>query len=442
MKQEAGARTPDFRALFESVPGLYLVLTADLTIIAVSDAYLCATKTTRKDILGRQLFDVFPDNPDDPVASGVRNLRASLDRVRQKRVSDAMAVQKYDIRRPESEGGGFEERFWSPVNCPVFDSDGELSYIIHRVEDVTEFVRLKQHGSEQQKHTDELRVRAEKMEAEIYLRGQDLAEANRQLERANKELETFSYSVSHDLRAPLRAIDGYARILLEDHASQLDAEGQRVLGVVCANARQMGKLIDDLLTFSRLGRSDLQKSRVDMGTLAQSAVEELRRLEPGRRVAVTIAPLAPALADGALIRQVLTNLIGNAWKFTRTRAEATIEIGCTGDAGESTYFVRDNGAGFEMEYASKLFGVFQRLHRAEEFEGTGVGLAIVQQIVQRHGGRVWAEGAVDRGATFYFTLPAEGGVPHGGQGSGDPARRGQAGGRGARAPGAAEAEPG
>ncbi len=269
-----------------------------------------------------------------------------------------------------------------------------------------------------------------------------LHERTLQLEAANEALGSFTYSVSHDLRAPLRAIDGYARILLEDHADRLDAEGQRVLGVVCTNARQMGKLIDDLLTFSRLGRGDLEKSRVDMTALAQSAVEELRRLEPERRVAVTIAPLAPALADGTLIRQVLTNLIGNAWKFTRTRAEATIEIGCTPSAGELTYFVRDNGAGFEMEYANKLFGVFQRLHRAEEFEGTGVGLAIVQRIVQRHGGRVWAEGAVDHGATFYFTLPAEGGLRHGAQGSGDTARRGQPGGRRARPEGTAEAEPG
>jgi PAS domain S-box-containing protein len=265
-----------------------------------------------------------------------------------------------------------------------------------------------------------------------------LHERTLQLEAANEALGSFTYSVSHDLRAPLRAIDGYARILLEDHADRLDAEGERVLGVVCTNARQMGKLIDDLLTFSRLGRGDLEKSRVDMTALAQSAVEELRRLEPERRVAVTIAPLAPALADGTLIRQVLTNLIGNAWKFTRTRAEATIEIGCTPSAGELTYFVRDNGAGFEMEYANKLFGVFQRLHRAEEFEGTGVGLAIVQRIVQRHGGRVWAEGAVDHGATFYFTLP-EGGLRHGAQGSGDTARRGQPGGRRARPEGAAEA---
>jgi PAS domain S-box-containing protein len=181
--------TPDFRILFESAPGLYLVLKPDLTIVAVSDAYLHATMTKREEILGRGLFDVFPDNPDDPTATGTRNLRASLERVLQNRVPDSMAVQKYDIRRPDSEGGGFEERFWSPVNSPVFSADHEIAYIIHRVEDVTEFVRLKQRGSEEQRHTEELRTRATQMEAEIYLRSQELADANRKLRKTNEDLQ-------------------------------------------------------------------------------------------------------------------------------------------------------------------------------------------------------------------------------------------------------------
>lgn len=170
---------PDFRTLFEASPGLYLVLHPDLTIVAVSDAYLRATMTRREEILGRGLFDVFPDNPDDPSATGTRNLRASLQQVIQNRAPDPMAVQKYDIRRPESEGGGFEERFWSPVNSPVLGSSGELLYIIHRVEDVTEFVRLKQLGSEQRKLADELQSRAASMEMEVYLRAQEVQEANR-----------------------------------------------------------------------------------------------------------------------------------------------------------------------------------------------------------------------------------------------------------------------
>jgi PAS domain S-box-containing protein len=270
----------------------------------------------------------------------------------------------------------------------------------------------------------------------------ELARLHAELEDRAAQLEAFSYSVSHDLRAPLRAIDGYARILVEDHADRLDAEARRVLGVICDNARHMGRLIDDLLTFSRLGRKEVEKSPVDMASLARSVVDELRLLEPDRRVAVTIGSLPPALADPAMIRQVLTNVVANAWKFTRGRAEATIEV--TGAAGprETTYRVRDNGAGFDMQYASKLFGVFQRLHRADQFEGTGVGLAIVHRIVQRHGGRVWAHGAVDRGATFTFTLPTEGGSVHGPRERRDTPGGGQPGRRRAHGAGAPEAEPG
>ncbi len=411
--------THDFRALFEGAPGLYLVLTADLTIVAVTDAYLRATMTQRDEILGRGLFDVFPDNPDDPAATGVRNLRASLDRVRQNRVPDTMAVQEYDVRRPESEGGEFEERYWSPTNFPVLDAQGALVYIIHRVEDVTEFVRLKQLGNERETLTGQLRTKAEQMEAEVYLRSQEVAQANQQLhqanaelsrlaselERSNKELESFSYSVSHDLRAPLRAIDGFSEAVLEDYASLLPAEGQRLLATIRQNTKRMGRLIDDLLSFSRLGRKELEMAPVDLVALAEAVVRDLRKAEPERRVEVTVAALPSVRGDSSLLRQVLTNLIGNAFKFTRRRPEARVEIGSRSEGGETTFYVRDNGTGFDMRYAGKLFGVFQRLHRDDEFEGTGVSLALVQRIIHRHGGRVWAEGRVDEGATFSFTLP-------------------------------------
>ena len=398
-------KQPDFRLLFEGAPGLYLVLTPDLKIVAVSEAYLRATMTQRDAILGRGLFDVFPDNPADPAATGVANLRASLDRVRGQHVADTMAVQKYDIRRPESEGGGFEERFWSPTNSPVLDEKGEVVYIIHRVEDVTEFVRLKAMGSE-------VRTRAEKMEAEVYLRAQEVAEANRhlaqlaaQLENANQELESFSYSGSHDLRAPLRVIDGFSLALLEDYGTSLPREGQDLLARVRQQAQRMAQLIEDLLEFSRLGRKPLDVTSVDLAALVQAVVQELQQANADRTVAVTVAPLPPAMGDRALLRQVLTNLIGNAFKFTRQRPDAQVEIGFRDDNGERVYYVRDNGAGFDMQYASKLFGVFQRLHPAADFEGTGVGLALVQRIIHRHGGRVWGEGQVNEGATFQFTLP-------------------------------------
>jgi len=232
-----------------------------------------------------------------------------------------------------------------------------------------------------------------------------VVERTRALSETNAELEAFSYSVSHDLRAPLRAIHGFARILLEDHGTGLDPEAKRVLGVIDENTRRMGQLIDDLLSFSRLGRKELETARVDMAELVRGVVEEVRRHAGDRPLEITVGSLPPARGDRNMLRQAVTNLVDNAAKFTRKRAPGRIEVGHQDNGAEAVYYVKDNGAGFDPRYASKLFGVFQRLHRAEEFEGTGVGLAIVQRVVSRHGGRVWAEGKLDAGATFYFTLP-------------------------------------
>ncbi len=249
---------------------------------------------------------------------------------------------------------------------------------------------------------------------------QRVIERTTQLEAANKELEAFSYSVSHDLRAPLRAVDGFSHAVLEDYGAQLPEEGQRCLQTIRDGAQRMGALIDDLLTFSRLSRLPLNKEAVDTGRLVREALEDLSAQKEGRQIEMRIGDLPPCLGDPALLKQVWLNLLSNAVKYSRNRNPAVIEVGwmrepaCaqgSGEAGrkkdEEVYFVRDNGTGFDMRYASKLFGVFQRLHRAEDFEGTGVGLAIVQRIIHRHGGRVWAEAKVDRGATFYFTLEGE-----------------------------------
>ncbi|HEY6555151.1 MAG TPA: ATP-binding protein [Vicinamibacteria bacterium] len=227
-----------------------------------------------------------------------------------------------------------------------------------------------------------------------------------ELEAANQDLEAFTYSVSHDLRAPLRTVDGFSQAVLEDFGPQLPEEGQRLLRTIRAGAQRMGGLIDDLLAFSRLGRQSLSKPVVtDMTELVRQAVEELGPEREGRKVDLRIAELAPAAGDLLLIKQVWVNLLSNALKYTRNRETAIVEIGSTVEEGENVYFVRDNGTGFDMRYAKKLFGVFQRLPRSEDFEGTGVGLAIAQRIVQRHGGRIWAVAAVEQGATFRFTLP-------------------------------------
>ena len=817
---------PDFKLLFEAAPGLYLVLLPDaprFTIVAASNAYVQATQTVRAHILARGIFDVFPDNPDDPDASGTRNLRASLLRVAATGQADAMAVQKYDIPRPQENGGGFEERYWSPLNTPVTDGAGAVQFIIHRVEDVTEFVRLKQRDAEQARQTQALRSHAERMETEVFQRAQQVQLANEQLRQANvqlgqldqmkteffsnvshefrtpltlllgpletlladaslnptvlarldqmhrnalrllrlvntlldfsrmeagkhsarfaptdlaryttdlasafhsvfdkaglaftvdcpplpapvhvdramwekivmnllsnalkftfeggvrlalaatedggarltvrdsgtgipaaelphlftrfhrvegararshegtgiglalvhglvalhggdmqvqsvlgegteftitlrpghahlppahvvadapdatsaartaaacldealhwlpydsppvsapgprsdarvlvvddnadlrtflagllaphydvqvvadgvqalaavrerrpdlilsdvmmpnldglglvkalredgrtatvpvillsaragqeasleglsagaddylakpfsaqellarvrthltlararnelnerltsvnDELKAFSYTVSHDLRAPLGTIDGFSKVLLHDYAHLLDERGRGYLRRVCAGAQKMGELIDDLLEFSRLNHADVRRDPVDLSALALSVGEELSRREPGRSVALQVEPALVAHADKRLLRIVLDNLLGNAWKFTSASPAAQISFGMHAGAQEATFAVHDNGAGFDMAYAGKLFQPFKRLHSDSEFPGTGIGLATVRRIVERHGGRVWAEGRPGHGASVFFTLPAPG----------------------------------
>ncbi len=240
---------------------------------------------------------------------------------------------------------------------------------------------------------------------ELEAANKELEITNKELAAANKELEAFSYSVSHDLRAPLRAIDGFSRILMEEHAPQLAPEARRYLNLVRDNTRQMGNLVDDLLAFSRLSRQEPRKQSVKTTALVRQALEELGTETKGRRVEFMNDELPECQADPNLLKQVWINLLSNALKYTRKREATRIEIGWKKENDEQVFFVKDNGVGFDMQYAGKLFGIFQRLHRAEDYEGTGVGLAIVQRIVHRHGGRVWAEGQVDDGATFYFSLP-------------------------------------
>lgn len=234
-------------------------------------------------------------------------------------------------------------------------------------------------------------------------------EANRKIAHLNQELEAFTYSVSHDLRAPLRSIDGYTKILEEDYLDKLDNEGKRVINVIMSNAKRMGKLIDDLLDFARLGRKDIARSRVNMTQLVANIVREQSEQEPDRKIIFKISPLIPSYVDADMMRQVWENLISNAIKYSSKHSTPSIEIDSIETENEICYTVRDNGVGFDMQYAPKLFGVFQRLHKIQDFDGTGVGLAIVKRVVDRHHGRVWAEAQINKGATFYFTIPSKNG---------------------------------
>ena len=263
------------------------------------------------------------------------------------------------------------------------DNDGKLVGFVEIVEDFTE---------------------RKKAEEALARQAEELERSNTELAALNEEQKAFSYSVSHDLRAPLRVIDGFSQALLEDYGDSLDDQGKAYLGRVRAASQRMGELIDDLLTLSRVTRGDLCRETLDMGSLARRIAGELEEAQPERRVDFAIAEGLTAEGDERLLRIVLENLLGNAWKFTSKHPQARIEFGATEQNGTRVFFVRDDGAGFDMSYAGKLFGPFQRLHAIDEFPGTGIGLATVQRIIHRHGGRVWAEGEVERGATIYFTL--------------------------------------
>ncbi|HEX5387291.1 MAG TPA: PAS domain-containing protein [Gemmatimonadales bacterium] len=232
---------------------------------------------------------------------------------------------------------------------------------------------------------------------------EELRQRTIELDIANRELETFSYSISHDLRSPLQGVEGFSHILLEEYGDRLDEQGRRYLRRVNNAAQRMARMIDGFLSLYRITRKDLELAWVDLSAIARMVAQEVKESEPDRLVEIRIAPTRKAYADAALFKIALANLLGNAWKFTRKHARGLIEFGETTVNGEHVYFVRDDGAGFDMAYVAKLFQPFERLHHADEFPGTGIGLATVQRVIQRHGGRIWAEGAVERGASFYFT---------------------------------------
>jgi signal transduction histidine kinase len=397
----------DFQLLFESAPGLFLVLDPALTIVAVSDAYTEATMTDRQKIVGRGIFDVFPDNPDDAGATGVGNLRASLERVLATRRADAMAVQKYDIRRPEADGGGFEVRWWSPVNTPVLEPGGELRYIIHKVEDVTEYIRLEQRRHEAAAVTSELREATEQMEAEILRRSAQLRESNDLLRAASAAKNDFLGRMSHELRTPLTAIRGFGELLSLEMSDPEQAEWAR--SIQRAGGHMLA-LVDDVLDITRIeaGRLAMSVEPVLIADALAGAVELTRPLAERRRIdvigAATKACDRYVLADNQRLKQVLINLIDNAVKYNDEGGEVRLAVEPR-DARLVRILVSDTGPGIPEDALAKLFAPFERLDaESRGIEGTGLGLALSRSLIENMGGTIGVSSVAGRGTTFWIEL--------------------------------------
>jgi PAS domain S-box-containing protein len=367
-------KTRTLEAFFAHTITPLVFLDKEFNFIRVNEAYAQACQREVSEFPGHNHFAFYPQEENQAIFTQVVKTKVPF-----------QAVAKAFVFPDHPEWG---VTYWDWTLVPILDDTGEVDFLVFALQDVTD----------RKKAEEEIHQLNEELEQRVQQR-------TAQLEAANRELESFSYSVSHDLRGPLRAIGGFSRILLKDHAGGLDAEGQRLLDIIQANTQKMGQLIDDLLAFSQLGRRELKAAELDMGALVKDAVRELQETLGDRTVEWRLQPLPVTRADRALMHQVWVNLLDNALKFTRSRESAVIEVGCRSAGDEDVFYVKDNGVGFDKQYVHKLFGVFQRLHREEEFEGTGVGLALVQRIVQRHGGRIWAEGEVNGGATFSFSLP-------------------------------------
>jgi PAS domain S-box-containing protein len=526
--------SPDFRVLFESWPEPYLVLDPELMIIAVSESHLAVTKTSRSDVIGRNVFDAFPDNPDDPESDGAASLRASLDQVRQHKVADTMPVQKYDIRRPGS--GEFETRYWSVVNSPVLDHDRNLVYIVNRSEDVTEYVRLRERQARRQPVEEKLQIQVDQMEAEVLARALDLqvtnrqlrrlaaiveyaddgiltktvaglitswnagaqrlygyteqevlgqpvsmlvppghddevpamlheivsarkavrcdtirigkdgtlidvslrlspifdaagevievasisrditerkrtenslAERSRQLEASNKELEQYAYVASHDLQEPLRKMASFCQLLARRYQGQLDEQADQYIAYVVDGARRMQEMINDLLTFSQLGKSPEVMAEVDCNQVVERARIDLAAAaeEAGARITVT-GTLPTVRGEWTRLVQLFENLIGNGIKF-HGKEPPRVEISAAPDGSGWRFAIADNGIGIEPQYADRIFVLFRRLHSRAEYPGTGIGLAVCKKIVESYGGTLCFDSRPDEGTTFYWTMPKE-----------------------------------
>ncbi len=415
----------DYAKLLGNLPGLYLILSTDLKIITANDAYASATMIDKHQVVGKGLFEVFPDNPDDKNADGVSNLSKSLNSVLKNKRTHSMAIQKYDIQKPD---GTFEVRYWSPMNVPVLNENNEIECIIHRAVDVTESVVLKNEQLKNKRKTADLEKKVLELETETRNRTREIQKLNDELEQKieertkllmeseallrdqnalltsqNKELRQYTYITSHDLQEPLRTLVSFSDLLQKKYGDTLDEKGKRYIQFISQASNRMKELVKVLMDYSRVGQES-KLVQVDCNETINDVLNDLSLIIQETKATISVEQLPIINAYSVELRQLFQNLISNALKFKIKDTVPVIHVSVVEQPNEWLFSVKDNGIGIEEKDIDILFQVFKRLHSRADYQGTGIGLALCKKITELHGGKIWVESTPNKGSIFKFTI--------------------------------------